>query len=247
MATKNELRRYKVQSARIGIAGNARSGHSRTAGHGIAGGASHHRTGSGRAGNAGIVWWERKWRNERSGSLGMAGVTGRRMNWSGMATIGRLSTTEREVTIKSELLLIKEASQDGMLHAETVVEWARDNTNSALHKALEWDDVRAAEEYRIAQVRQLIRIHVISEDGVPQLVSLTFDRTKGGGYREVSDVLKSRDLAEIMLADALGELERVRAKYERVKDLMPVWEQVERVRRRRRVTQPPAQPSAQAG
>lgn len=154
---------------------------------------------------------------------------------------------EREVTIKSELLLIKEASQDGMLHAETVVEWARDNTNSALHKALEWDDVRAAEEYRIAQVRQLIRIHVISEDGVPQLVSLTFDRTKGGGYREVSDVLKSRDLAEIMLADALGELERVRAKYERVKDLMPVWEQVERVRRRRRVTQPPAQPSAQAG
>jgi hypothetical protein len=40
-----------------------------------------------------------------------------------------------------------------------------------------------------------------------------------------------------MLADALAELERIQAKYERVKELTAVWEKVRSTRRRLRATE----------
>lgn len=148
--------------------------------------------------------------------------------------------------IKDELLAIKAEAEDGLLRAPIVVEWARNHPESALYAALEWNDEVAAQEFRIHQVRRLISLHVLTEAGEPQLVSLSFDRTKGGGYRDVGDVVKSRDLSAIMLADALAELERVQAKYERVKELIPVWEEATKVRRRRRAAEAPAQAAASA-
>lgn len=147
------------------------------------------------------------------------------------------------MTIKEELLSIKAASADGLLYAPEVVDWARTRPESALHSALEWNDSVAANNFRIDQVRHLIRIHVISEDGSPQLVSLTFDRKVDGGYRAISDVVKDRDLSAIMLADALAELERIKQKYSRVEALTKVWQEVRAVGRRasRRKTQPAAQ------
>lgn len=138
------------------------------------------------------------------------------------------------MTIKEELLSIKAESADGLLYAPMVVDWARSHPDSALHKSLEWNDTRAAQEYRIQQVRQLIRVHVIAEDGAPQLVSLTFDRKQNGGYRAVDDVLKNRDLSDIMLKDALDELTRIQTKYQRVQQLTGVWREVEKIRRRGR-------------
>lgn len=150
------------------------------------------------------------------------------------------------MSIKDELLAIKQANPANMLFAPEVVDWARSNPTSKLHKALQWDDTIAAQEYRISQVRQLIRLHIISEDGTPQLVSLSFDRKINGGYRNVSDVLQSKDLSEIMLADALAELERVQTKYQRVQELTTVWREVEQVKTRRRRRAAKEQPAQQA-
>lgn len=137
------------------------------------------------------------------------------------------------MSIKDELLALKQASDDGLLHADLVVDWAEANPASSLHAQFQWDDVIAAREFRIYQARRLIQLHVVAEDGSPQMVSLSFDRTKGGGYRSLSDVLQSRDLSDIMLADALAELERVQKRYERVKELTSVWAEVNQVRVRR--------------
>lgn len=135
--------------------------------------------------------------------------------------------------IKEELLALHAASDDGLLRPASVVAWAADNPTSALHGALEWDDQKAASEHRLAQVRQLISLHVVSSDGDPVLVSLSIDRhKKGGGYRDLSDVVKDRDLTAILMRDALAELERVKAKYERLQELSPLWEQMEAVRSR---------------
>ena len=146
--------------------------------------------------------------------------------------------------IRDELLKIKAADPDGLLLAPKAVAWAAEHPESALHKALEWDDQVAGREYRINQVRQLIRLHVVTAEGEPQLVSLTFDRAGSGGYRDISDVLKSRELTEIMLADALAELERVQVKYARVKELAAVWEEVGRAKRRTRSRAEQPQPAA---
>src|ERR1043165_552005 len=106
-----------------------------------------------------------------------------------------------------------------MLHAENVVTWARRHPRSALHRQFEWNNSRAANEFRLWQARRIIQINVIAEDGAPQLVSLSFDRAKGGGYRDVRDVASSRELSEIMLQDALDELQRLQARYQRVRAL----------------------------
>lgn len=136
--------------------------------------------------------------------------------------------------IRHELLALQEASTDGLLHAERVVEWARENPESALHRAIQWDDVKAADEYRLWQVRRLIALNVVSGDGAPLVVSLSIDRNDGGGYRSISDVAKSKPLMEIMLDDALRELERVKARYARVRALSDLWSKVDEALEQRR-------------
>lgn len=136
--------------------------------------------------------------------------------------------------IKTELLEIQKRSKDGMLHASAVLKWAKAHRNSALYSQIEWDADKAAREYQLWQVRRLIQIHIIAEGGEPVLVSLTLDRPRGGGYRMVDDVVADRKMSEIMLRDALQDLERVQSRYSHVKELTSVWAEVERVRVSRR-------------
>ena len=143
------------------------------------------------------------------------------------------------MSIRDELLALMDADPDRMLHPRRIVEWARTHHGSALYKAIEWDDEKAAEEYRLSQVRSLIKMHVITDEHEPQMVSLSFDRAKGGGYRDIDDVLQDRDLSKIMLRDALDDLQRVQKRYERVAELTSVWVSVEDIRRR--IKKPKAQ------
>lgn len=137
---------------------------------------------------------------------------------------------EHVMTIREELTTLQHKF-GGVLRAEDGVEWARRNTMSALHAALEWDDGKAGHAYRIWQVRQLIAVHVINEKGQRQMVSLTIDRREGG-YRDLNTVLDSAPMREVLLADALAELERVKLKYEQLVELASVWEAVADVRRK---------------
>lgn len=133
------------------------------------------------------------------------------------------------MTIKSELLALQD--EEGILDPKGVVDWARKHKKSALHGAFTWDDAKAADEYRIWEARRLIRIHIVTDDGEPEFVSLSIDRPGGGGYRSVSDVLSNRNLSDVMLRDALSDLERVRARYARVKELTSVWNEVDKAKR----------------
>jgi hypothetical protein len=66
------------------------------------------------------------------------------------------------MSIRDELESLQQ--QSGVLKAEDVVEWARVHSDSALHGAIEWDDAVAGHNYRLWQVRQLISIHVVSNN-----------------------------------------------------------------------------------
>ncbi len=141
------------------------------------------------------------------------------------------------MTIRDELLAIK--GNEELLIPQKAVDWAKANPNSALHSALPWDDAYAANQHRLHMVRQLISIHIVYAGGDRQFVSLSIDRTRdGGGYRNIDDVLPIPDLREIMLNDALKDLERIQLKYGRVKELAGVWDEAnkvqETVKRRRR-------------
>lgn len=140
------------------------------------------------------------------------------------------------MTIKTEIEALK---QDGIIHAEAVESWAKANPESALHRALEWDAEKGAYQYRLYQIRRLIQIHVVEEDRTPKVVSLSIDRTRGGGYRDLREVAATPDLLEILLRDAIGELRRVQAKYAMIKALAKVWGAVDDAHQAMQVTVPP--------
>lgn len=131
--------------------------------------------------------------------------------------------------IRSELEAIRQASRDRMLHAEKIVAWAKAHRGSALFGEFEWNNSKAAHEFRIWQARRLVQVHIVTADGRPQLVSLSIDRPKGGGYRDIADVIDDRTLSEIMLRDALGELNRTRARFATVRELVSVWRELDKI------------------
>lgn len=122
---------------------------------------------------------------------------------------------------------IEALQKDGIVDAKDVVEWARANPESALYSQFEWDDSKAAEEYRLFQARRVIALYVVSEAGERTLVSLSVDRSKGGGYRDIERVLNNDEMRKVMLRDALQEFKRVKAKYQHLKELASVYEAIE--------------------
>jgi hypothetical protein len=136
------------------------------------------------------------------------------------------------MSIQDELLLIKGDSE--LLTGEEVVKWARAHPDSELYNDpifCGWDEKKSAYEHWLWGARRLIALHVVYEDGERKFVSLSVDRARdGGGYRDMDEVLRSKALHEVMLADALRELERMEAKYNRLLQLKPVWRAAARVR-----------------
>jgi hypothetical protein len=138
-------------------------------------------------------------------------------------------------SIKEELTQIFQ-EHDGHLPPEAVVEFAR-NENTALHAEFEWDDTEAAHQFRLSQARKLIRLNIdVIETpngnvSVPVYVSLVSDRRSGTGYRALTDVMSDAEMRAQLLQQAIHELQRVRRKYESLRELAPVFSALDRVAR----------------
>ena len=135
--------------------------------------------------------------------------------------------------VKLELERIRQ-QDGGFLNPHRVVEIARSPENP-LHEHFEWDDTEAAERYRLAQARALIRVAVIVNEKkdynpVRAYVSLTTDRYNQRGYRAMVDIVNDEVLVETMLKDAIMELQSFQRKYNKLRDvasLSPVFEALE--------------------
>lgn len=97
------------------------------------------------------------------------------------------------------------AANNGVVTVDMVIDAAK-NEDSPLHSHFEWDNDKAAENYRRWQARALIarcKITIASSEGVEvrAFVSLTQDRTSGGGYRMTTDVIGDDDLSAELLLD----------------------------------------------
>lgn len=126
--------------------------------------------------------------------------------------------------VAQELELIRE-KHGGILRPADVVAFARD-PQTALHGEFEWDDDRAAEQYRLEQARLIIRcaVRVVGENSPPirAYVSLYNDRRAGDSYRTLEDALRDPELRKQLFAQALREAESWRMRYERLSELKPV-------------------------
>jgi hypothetical protein len=135
--------------------------------------------------------------------------------------------------VYQELENIRKAT-GGFLRPADIVEHARDE-NSALHSHFTWDDSEAAEKYRLAEARALIRVCVqVSEqtsEKVRAFVSLSTDRHKDGGYRSTVEVLDDEVLMDVLLKDAIAEVAAFKRKLERYRELTELNGLVEAVDR----------------
>jgi hypothetical protein len=136
---------------------------------------------------------------------------------------------------KVEELEFIRSKHGGVLRPEDVVEFARDE-RTALHADFQWDDTEAAQQFRLWQARQVIRLTITIVDSpagkqsIPMYVSLVTDRQKpGGGYRPLVDVMSADDLRDELLRQALGELKTVRKKYQQLQELRPIFRAIEKV------------------
>jgi hypothetical protein len=137
------------------------------------------------------------------------------------------------MTVRSELEQLFDS--DDILRVETAHDWAESHPSSALYRALEWDDVIAAREHRYSQIRRLISIHIVDEDRRRQTISLSIDRVaSNSGYRRVDDVMEVVGLREVALRDALAEYQRIKDKYDWLKELDRIHREIEAAAARRR-------------
>jgi len=140
---------------------------------------------------------------------------------------------EEKDTIVQELESIRK-SNNGILSPRAVIEAAADE-KSPLHSRFTWDDTEAAEQYRLWQARQLIRLIVTivptekKEYTVRQYISLSQDRVVDGGYRLVTDVVSDLELRKQMLIDAVKELRIFRIKYARLNELAGVFAEMDKL------------------
>ena len=104
-----------------------------------------------------------------------------------------------------------------ILTPEVVVRAAEDN-NSILHKLFEWDDNKAAYNWRLQQARTIlnnIEVTIIT-DGEPREIAVFEVTTRSGGYKSV-DTFTNEDV-DFVRASILRQLNTMKSKLKTYKE-----------------------------
>jgi hypothetical protein len=129
--------------------------------------------------------------------------------------------TDNDAEIIGNFLL--ETFPDGDYTAKQVLDVAR-NEDSPIHQYFEWDDSKAAEQYRLRQARKLITCVVVVDDlnrEMPQSVTVAAD-VSGYGHRTYMNTEKARsipDIWETVLHEAVQGLLSWKRRYDKFKQL----------------------------
>lgn len=128
-------------------------------------------------------------------------------------------------------------ARDGGITPSAVVEAARP-PESTMHGAFEWDDAKAAEEYRREQARHLLRSIVVVRVEQAEIRPVrafvvvsreTGDNTKTTQYLDIGTVMQDEELRRQALEAAKRELAAFRRKYEDLQELAEVLQAIDRV------------------
>jgi predicted transcriptional regulator len=102
--------------------------------------------------------------------------------------------------------------------------------DTPLHNEFEWDDDIAAENYRLHQAGQLIRMLCVkptteTKDSTPIRAYIRMEDS----YENIGVVVSVKEKRELMLERAKNELKAFKAKYNTLKELKPVFDAIEEV------------------
>ena len=110
--------------------------------------------------------------------------------------------------------------------AQQIVEYAT-NEKSELHKCFEWDDTKAAYQYRLTQARTLTS-HLVVENSRPSedkpYLRFLVMADKSEGYKPIDVVFKRVDEYQRLLATAMSELRNFKQKYAMLTELQDIFD-----------------------
>lgn len=123
--------------------------------------------------------------------------------------------------VAGEYLSELEKKNNGLKPAD-VVEASMDE-NSVLHECFEWDNDKAADQYRIDQARDIIRHIVVTksesnETHVRAFFSITTENEKKHKYLSLQAISENEDYKKQTIDRALRELVSFKQKYADLKD-----------------------------
>jgi hypothetical protein len=130
------------------------------------------------------------------------------------------------------------AAHNGVLNPHDVVDAARPG-ESVLHGYFEWDDAKAAEQYRLAQASALVRrvkLSIVRTDREQRTMTITTTRgyqsrpsmrSRVGGYEAIEALLSDAQKRAELLAHVLSELTAYRKRYADLSELESVWTAVD--------------------
>lgn len=124
---------------------------------------------------------------------------------------------------------------DHKLNAEIIVEKAMPQ-NSPIHDYFEWNNTKAAHEYRLIQARKLLRSLVIYDEKSDRYnrayINVEIENEEletDNHYVPLEDILNDNDLTRKMLADALEYLKWFKLKYSMLKELAEVHNAIDKI------------------
>jgi len=122
--------------------------------------------------------------------------------------------------------LVNIEKEFGHIDPKYVVELARD-PKSSLHKYFEWDDRKAAEEWRYQTARVLISsVSITYEHKEEKTMVKLFQKIEEAGYNSMEVILESVDMRKRLLLMAKEELKSFKIKYRNLKTVVDHVEEI---------------------
>lgn len=111
-----------------------------------------------------------------------------------------------------------------------LLDYARENPDSELHKCFEWNDSIAAEKYRVLQAQKILQFIVRVPDKPDTLQIREYQITSERNvYQPTRLFLSNEDEYENLLKRALRELQAFKAKYAKLSELETIIEAIDEV------------------
>ena len=119
--------------------------------------------------------------------------------------------------------------QRGALTAKNLVDESRP-AEAPLHGEFEWDDVKAAEEYRLQQARHIINCLLIEDDAQQETVRAFFNLAESAPeYRSIRTIMADETQSEALLQVALHELQAFERKYVQISKFRALFAEIDRL------------------
>ena len=125
--------------------------------------------------------------------------------------------------------MCEKLAAEGRLTADALLDANRPE-DAPLHKAFEWDDKTAAEEYRRGQARHIIScLCIVTENKKEEIRAFYNLERKEPQYTPLNVILESPDEMDRLFKTALSELSAFQRKYASIKRLTPVFDAIDQL------------------